>query len=117
MGLTRRSLALLLVLTPAAPAVLIADIPYFTDSVSDTFYDPSWAIVSAPSLLALVNGDKLPVAADTFLTGQNSLRLSWRSREGGSWRAAVAAPGWLAQDLSEEDFLSIWLMSPSALSP
>ena len=96
-------------------SLLAEDDIYFSDSPSDTFYDPSWGFVEAPSLLERV-GDKFPVSADVYYQGQNSLRLSWTSLSGGDWGMAVAALGWPGHDVFLKETLSFWVYTETPIS-
>ncbi|NCB67654.1 MAG: hypothetical protein EOM47_02250 [Bacteroidia bacterium] len=91
----------------------------FSNSSDDRFHDQSWTNVTAPSTLAGVlwsdptqPGDKLPVVTTPVKDGANALKLQWKSTEGGSWMALVAAVGWTSFDLTPMTHLSFWVNSP-----
>lgn len=91
----------------------------FSNSASNLFHDQSWANVTAPSTLVGVlwsdptqPGDKLPAVTTPVKEGANALKLQWKSTEGGSWMAMVAAVGWTSFDLTPMTHLSFWVNSP-----
>jgi hypothetical protein len=92
---------------------------YFQDSPLDEYYDFSWLVVTAPSVLEITGYDnhRFPVETDTpAQQGMNSLRLRWRSVSGGSWHAIAAGLNWTAKDLSQTDTLSFYFYSPEGLA-
>jgi hypothetical protein len=91
---------------------------FFGDSPDQTFYDPSWGYINAPSELELVGlgHDKFPVDTLHKYQGANSLRLHWTSASGGDWGIAVAGIGWPGRDLTQYDSLEYWINSPQAIS-
>lgn len=95
----------------------------FSNSADDRFHDQSWANVTAPSTLSAVlwsdptqPGDKLPCVITPVKDGANALKLQWKSVEGGSWMALVAAVGWTSFDLTQMTHLSFWVNSPTELT-
>lgn len=96
----------------------------FSNSASDRFHDQSWSTKTAPSTLVqehwqgagLPDGDKLPCVATPVKSGPNALKLQWKSAEGGTWMALVAAVGWTSFDLSKMKYLKLWINSPVALA-
>uniref|UniRef100_A0A7V2ZKP6 T9SS type A sorting domain-containing protein n=1 Tax=Ignavibacterium album TaxID=591197 RepID=A0A7V2ZKP6_9BACT len=95
--------------------ILAQDYIFFTDSESNTYYDPSWLFVNPPSELLRVNTDKFPVSVDTFYAGRNALKLRWTSRSGGDWGSAIAAPGWPGRDITLKDSITFWAYSNNFL--
>ncbi|MDP2236981.1 MAG: GDSL-type esterase/lipase family protein, partial [Bacteroidales bacterium] len=91
------------------------DIVFFSDSPTPDFYDPSWGTVTAPSTLEIV-GSKWPVSTDYALVGNYSLKLNYKSVEGGNWAIALASPGWLGHDFTVMDTLSIKVFSENGWS-
>lgn len=89
---------------------------FFTDSSTNTFYDPSYCVYSAPSYLQTI-GQKFPVDTVYKHSGANSLKLSWSSKAGGKWRAAVAENGtpWPIHDVTKVDRLILWVYSLSLI--
>lgn len=96
----------------------------FSNSASDRFHDQSWSTKTAPSTLVqehwqgagLPDGDKLPCVTTPVKSGPNALKLQWKSAEGGTWMALVAAVGWTSFDLSKMKYLKLWINSPVALA-
>ncbi|MFT3868905.1 MAG: glucoamylase family protein [Nibricoccus sp.] len=71
-------------------------------------YYHSEGFVVAPSTLGLWNG-KFPVATDRFVSPDNSLRLHWKSAEGGDWRMTVMVPTrYVRKFYFEGDTLAFW---------
>jgi hypothetical protein len=103
---------------PAVTSVL-----FFNHSASDRFHDQSWSTKTAPSTLVqehwegagLPNGDKLPVVTAPVKEGTNALKLQWKSVEGGSWMALVAALNWKSFDLTSMKSFKFWIYSPEAM--
>src|SRR6266704_694673 len=60
----------------------------FDNSITPDSYFYSSGSVQAPSKVNLIRG-KLPVDTHVFRTPPNSLRIEWRSQQGGSWEAEV----------------------------
>lgn len=108
-----RLIVYIFILTSAV-AVKAQDYLFFSDSDIPTYYDPSYLNFSSPSELLTVNNVKFPVVSDTFYSGINALKLSYKSVAGGDWVAAVAAPGWPGRDATLKD--SIVFMVYSAVS-
>jgi hypothetical protein len=70
----------------------------------------------APSTVDLQNG-KLPLESKIFFTPPNAIRLTWQSKAGGSWGAAVHVLEFRDREvLFEGDTLSFWLYSPEAIA-
>lgn len=90
--------------------------PLFMDSPSTEYYDTSWLNVTEPSSLNRVNGDKFAVSTSVKYEGENSLELTWNSAEGGNWEALVAGLGWGKFDLSEQNFVSMWVYSDKGIA-
>lgn len=91
----------------------------FTDSKDNTYYDPSWVNLTAPSTVDVPEGhaEKLPVVTDIKQEGENALRLTYTSMEGGVWKALVAGLGWNLFDLTEADYeLRFWVRATETLS-
>ncbi len=102
----------------------IPAVALFEDSKSDRFHDQSWSTKSAPSTLVqehwqgpgMPDGDKLPVVTSPVKAGTNALKLQWKSADGGSWMALVAAVDWKSFDLTEATHLQFWVNSPAKLT-
>ena len=91
----------------------------FADSKDNTYYDPSWVNLTAPSTVDVPEGhaEKLPVVTDIKQEGENALRLTYTSMEGGVWKALVAGLGWNLFDLTEADYeLRFWVRATETLS-
>jgi exo beta-1,2-glucooligosaccharide sophorohydrolase (non-reducing end) len=69
---------------------------FFERSLTDTAYYFSEAKAIIPSSLAGVRG-KLPVETAHVFTAPNALRLSWTSRQGGTWHAGIRREAWRNQ--------------------
>jgi hypothetical protein len=103
---------------PAVTSVL-----FFDNSADNRFHDQSWSTKTAPSTLVqehwqaagLPDGDKLPVVTSPVKEGTNALKLQWKSVEGGSWMALVAALNWKSFDLTTMKSFKFWIYSPEAL--
>jgi hypothetical protein len=103
---------------PAVTSVL-----FFDDSADNRFHDQSFSTKTAPSTLVqehwegpgLPDGDKLPVVTEPVKAGANALKLQWKSAEGGSWMAMVAALNWKSFDLTLMKSFKFWIYSPEAL--
>jgi hypothetical protein len=80
----------------------------FDNGLSAGGYYHSEGFAIAPSTLELWNG-KFPVATDRFASPDNSLRLHWKSAEGGDWRMTVMVPTRYARKFYfEGDMLVFW---------
>jgi hypothetical protein len=96
----------------------------FTDSANDRFHDQSWSTKTAPSTLVQEHweaagkpdGDKLPCVTAPVKTGNNAIKLQWKSATGGDWMALVASVGWQSFDLTKKKTMKIWINSPVALA-
>ena len=103
---------------PAVTSVL-----FFDNSADNRFHDQSWSTKTSPSTLVqenpagagLPDGDKLPVVTEPVKAGANALKLQWKSSEGGSWMALVAALNWKSFDLTSMKSFKFWIYSPEAL--
>jgi hypothetical protein len=90
---------------------------FFENSLSpqDYFYSRGKAI--APSTLSLIDG-KLPVEADSFISGPNALKLQWTSAPDGGWSAELRLYEWRDRTL---DFpganLWLWLRAADGIRP
>jgi hypothetical protein len=92
---------------------------YFQDSENPDYYEYSWMEVVEPSELERMQPPELrrfPVeSVIPALQGVNSLRLQWRSADGGNWFAIAAGTGWQERDISNTDTMSFWLQSPEGI--
>ncbi len=89
---------------------------FFDNSITDRSYFYSEGSFTAPSVLALVN-NKLPVETKHFFTPPNTLRLEWKSAEGGTWSAAVLIGKWRNRDIDFiGDTLSFWCYAEHEIS-
>src|SRR3974390_830335 len=83
---------LMLVAALALPGFIFGDDYYrhmfFDNSINADYYFYSAAGAAAPSFVENKNG-KLPVETKTFVTPPNALRITWESRDGGTWQAEV----------------------------
>ncbi len=100
-------------------------IDFFDDSANDRFHDQSWSPkATAPSTLVLEHwegpgkpdGDKFPVVTSPVKSGQNALKLQWKSVTGGAWSIMTASIGWKMNDLTQMTHLKFWVNSPANLS-
>jgi hypothetical protein len=85
---------------------------FFQDSPDSGYYEFSWLWVNTPSELELAGADehRFPVETETEpQQGINSLRLSWKSMQGGNWQAIAAGIDWSAQDISDTDTLMFFV--------
>ena len=92
---------------------------YFQDSPGTEYYDFSWMELTAPSELERLGSDLHKFPVETVIApqqGVNSLRLKWRSVDGGSWVAIAAGDGWTPKDISDTDSLVFWLQSIEGIS-
>lgn len=96
----------------------------FTNSANNRFHDQSWSFKEGGSALVqehwqaagLPDGDKLPADTLTVKSAPNSLKLQWKSVEGGNWAALVASVGWTAHDISTMTHIQLWMNSPVELA-
>lgn len=92
---------------------------FFQDSPTPELYDFSWMELTAPSELERKGSDfrKFPVES-TIEAGQglNSLRLKWKSIEGGGWFAIAAGLDWTAKDLTDTDSLHFLLYAVEGIA-
>jgi len=88
---------------------------YFQDSPTADYYDYSWMELTAPSELERkLEPDLRKFPVESVIPAQqgvNSLRLGWRSMEGGNWYAIAAGDAWTAKDISDTDSLVFSLQS------
>lgn len=88
---------------------------YFQDSPGDSYYEYSWMELVPPSELEREQEPDLrrfPVESVIApQQGVNSLRLKWRSEEGGNWYAIAAGDQWQEKDISDTDTMVFWLHS------
>ncbi|MCF6268413.1 MAG: T9SS type A sorting domain-containing protein [Melioribacteraceae bacterium] len=91
------------------------DFVFFSNSPTNTSYDPSWGYVNSPSILERV-GEKFPVSEDHFYSAPNSLMLHWTSMTGGDWGFAVAEAGWIGHDINQKDTLSFWVFTETLIT-
>src|SRR5215475_5714828 len=61
---------------------------FFDNAPRTAAYSYTTGKAVEPSTLETENG-KLPVESKTFFTPPNAIRLSWQSKPGGSWAAAI----------------------------
>jgi hypothetical protein len=102
---------------------VVTSVLFFDNSADNRFHDQSWSTKTAPSTLVqehwegpgLPDGDKLPVVTEPVKAGANALKLQWKSVEGGSWMAMVAALDWKSFDLTTMKNFKFWIYSPEAL--
>ena len=94
------------------------NVALFQDSNEDGFFDPSWVNVTAPSTVKMLEGhnEKLPTTTDIKKEGNNALELTWTSAEGGNWMALCASIGWIKFDITDKNYVTMWLYSPAALT-
>ncbi|HSM47317.1 MAG TPA: T9SS type A sorting domain-containing protein, partial [Draconibacterium sp.] len=103
---------------------VVDELVLFENSASDRFHDQSWSTKAAPSTLVqehwqeagLPDGDKLPVVTSPVKSGPNALKMQWKSADGGSWMALVAALNWKSFDLTAMKTLKFWVYSPVDLA-
>ena len=96
----------------------------FTNSANNRFHDQSWSFKENGSTLVqehwqgpnLPDGDKLPVDTLTVKSAPNSIKLKWKSMEGGNWAALVASVGWTVHDITGMTHLQLWVNSPADLA-
>ena len=102
--------------TPAQADQHYSDEVFFDTSLAPGSYPYSEGAITAPSTLTLVDG-KLPVVTDSFVSGPNALKLSWRSAPQGGWDARIDAYRWRNRDtLWAGDTLYLWLWSDEGIA-
>ncbi|MCJ7695564.1 MAG: hypothetical protein MUO40_09070, partial [Anaerolineaceae bacterium] len=106
---------LFVLLLISAQPVIAQDYVFFSNSPTNTSYDPSWGFVNVPSVLERV-GEKFPVSENFFYSAPNSLKLHWTSMAGGDWGIAVAEAGWPGHDVTQKDTLSFWVYTESLIA-
>lgn len=92
---------------------------YFQDSPTSVYYDYSWMELTAPSEIERYGADLRRFPVESMIPahqGLNSLRLKWRSKEGGGWFAIAAGNNWTEKDISNADTLMFWLYSVDGIS-
>lgn len=88
----------------------------FDNGLDGGGYYHSESLVVPPSTAELWK-DKFPVAADHFISPPNSLRLRWKSAEGGDWRLSVNVPTrYVRKFLFEGDTLTFWCYPTSEIT-
>lgn len=98
----------------AASRISLADQNYsqqvfFENSLSPGSYFYSDGKAISPSMLKLVDG-KLPVETGAFISGPNSLKLSWKSLPDGGWSVELKLYNWRNRLLSfPGSRLFLWL--------
>ena len=81
---------------------------------SSYYYSSGQAV--EPSTLEVVD-KKLPLSSDVFFTPPNSVRISWRSKAGGSWAAQLKVLEFRDREiLFAGDTLSFWLYSEEKIA-
>jgi len=93
---------------------------YFQDSPDPDLYDYSWMELTPPSELERLGTElrRFPVESITpAQQGLNSLRLKWRSKDGGGWFAIAAGMNWTDKNISDTDTVSFFLCSVEGISP
>jgi hypothetical protein len=88
----------------------------FDNSAGNAPYFYSHASAVAPSELAIEKG-KLPVSSEHCVSPPNCLRLSWRSRFAGDWRASLNVFKQWGSRSPVGDTLSFWVYSETDVSP
>lgn len=96
-----------------------ADLVLFHDSSDAYYYDQSWINVTSPSVVEIPSEhpEKLYVSTDLKKDGDNSLRLSWNSKEGGNWKALVAGLNWDVFRLDGYEKLTFWMYATEPMTP
>jgi len=91
-------------------------IVFFSDSPEgDVYVDASWGYFRPPSYLELARTDKFPVDPAHPYKGAHSLRLHWKSVQGGDWGMAIASRGWAGHDFTQYDSIVYWINAPEAI--
>jgi len=92
---------------------------FFQDSPTPEMYDFSWMELTSPSELERKGSDlrRFPVE-ETIQPAQglNSLRLKWKSVNGGGWFAIAAGLDWTEKNLTDTDTLHFMLYSVEGIS-
>ncbi len=93
---------------------------YFQDSPNADYYDYSWMELTAPSELERkLEPDLRKFPVESVIPAQqgiHSLRLRWRSVEGGNWYAIAAGDSWTAKDISDTDTLVFFVQSTEGIA-
>ncbi|RRA48711.1 glucoamylase family protein [Acidipila sp. EB88] len=88
---------------------------FFENSLAAHAYPYSKGTVTAPSMLALVDG-KLPVENREYISGPNALALQWLSRENGGWDTQLDVYQWRNRVIDwAGDTLYVWLWSEQGI--
>lgn len=90
---------------------------FFDDSQQSGYYDSGLAFKGGGSSLAQAgpSEDKIPTTSSEAYAGANALQLTWTSVNGGNWDALIIAPGFPFQNISNADYLSMWVFSPDGI--
>ena len=111
----RSSFQILLLLTSICllPQAQAQDGVFFSNAVQSGYYDSGLAFKSGNSLLRQggPSGDKIITVQSPVYGGRNALDISWTSNSGGDWSALVIAPGFAFQDITDQDYLSFWVLT------
>ncbi len=102
----KKQFIIFLLLICTASVATAQDYIFFSDSPNNVYYDYSFGFFNNPSVLGMTNVNKFPVDTAYKFSGTNSLRLRWKSVDGGDWGMSVAEPGWLAHDASQKDSIT-----------
>lgn len=104
----------LVVLAQSTSPIIVFD---EDDPVGVGYYDASFGTRQGSSLLTLAGqgGDKLPIVTGHASSGLQSGLLQWTSGEGGLWSLFVSSPGWLSQDATNYDSLTLTVNGPTAV--
>lgn len=86
------------------------DYIFFTDTPTGTAYGPSSGFTLNNSVVILSNG-LIPVDNDIKYSGLNSLRIRWKSVQGGDWGVGIGMPSWTAVDFTKKDSITFWVYS------
>ncbi len=92
---------------------------FFQDSPDNGFYEYSWMELTGPSELERMPPDLRKFPVESLVAahqGVNSLRLKWKSVDGGTWLAIAAGDAWTAKDISSTDTLIIWMQSVEGIA-
>ncbi len=84
------------------------DFIFFLDSQDEFSYQSSWGFNTSPSSLELVFG-RFPISSKYKFSGNNSLKLHWKSVRNGDWGIAAASDGWAPNDFTLKDTISFML--------
>ncbi len=90
------------------------DYIFFLDSQHEFSYEYSWGFENAPSSLELVFA-RFPTSTKYKFSGNNSLKIHWKSSELGNWAIAAATDGWAPNDFTLKDSISFMLYTEKAI--